>query len=148
MENVLYLPRGFCSSQTDGPSWDKGYYYLLEEVSRSRGDAPESEKQWAMREHLEWWGSLSSGAHLREDVGASNTCTCGSQGPGSVRLVVELNDLKGQPKQSSDSMIKRHQLLDLLLECIDFLISLSQLIDLINFFQFFPFAGRQYNFIY
>lgn len=54
----------------------------------------------------------------------------------SVRLVVELNDLKGQPKQSSDSMIQRHQLLDLLLECIDFFISLSQLIVLINFFQF------------
>lgn len=47
--------------------------------------------------------------HLHEDVGTSNTGR--SQGPGSVGFGVELDDLKGQPKQSSDSMIQRHQLL-------------------------------------
>lgn len=148
MENALYLLRYLCHSQTDGPTWDKGYYYLLEEVPHSGDDTPESEKLWAMTEHLKWGGRLSDGAHLHEDVGTSNTWRCGSQGPGSVRFVVELDDLKGQPKKSSDSMIQRYQLLELLLECIDLFIWSRQLMDLINFFQFSLLVEEWYNLSY
>lgn len=59
--------------------------------------------------------------------------------------MVELDDLKGQSKQSSDSMIQRYQLLELLLECIDFFMSSRQLMDLINFFQFSLLLEEGYN---
>lgn len=54
------------AAHTDAPPWDKGYYYLLEEVPRSRvAMMLQSQKiKLAMREHLKWWGSLSAGAHL------------------------------------------------------------------------------------
>lgn len=59
--------------------------------------------------------------------------------------MVELDDLKGQSKQSSDSMIQRYQLLELLLECIDFFMSSRQLMDFINFFQFSLLLEEGYN---
>lgn len=100
-----------------------------------------SSEQWR---HLKWWGSLSGGARSHEEVGTSSMYRCGSQGPASVRFVVEPNDLKGQPKQSSDSMTQR-QLLELVLEWIDFFISSSQLVDLIHFFQFSLLLEEGYN---
>lgn len=59
--------------------------------------------------------------------------------------MVELDDLKDQPKQSSDSVIQRYQLPELLLECIDLFISSRQLMDLINFFQVSLSVEEGYN---
>lgn len=59
--------------------------------------------------------------------------------------MVELHDLKGHAKLSSDSVNHRLQLLELLLERIDFFISSSQLIELTNFFQFSLLLERRYH---